>query len=62
MRHIAFLSILAALVLLGCASVNEATQNAIMEYKERGGLSAAEYRSIVDVTSHPKEEEWRPLN
>jgi hypothetical protein len=53
---------LGLLVALGCASVHEAHRNMLIEYEERGGLSAEEYRAIVDVTSHPREEEWRPLN
>jgi predicted ATPase len=43
MKPLAFFALLAALVALGCASVDEATRNVRIEYQERGGLSASEY-------------------
>lgn len=43
MKPLAFFAVLAVLVALGCASVDEATRNVRIEYSERGGLSAEEY-------------------
>ena len=37
----------ALFLLWGCASVSEVTRNAAIEYRERGGLSAAEYRELL---------------
>jgi hypothetical protein len=38
----------ALFLLWGCAGVSEVTKNTQIEYQERGGLSAEEYRAIMD--------------